>query len=507
MLSSLLFLVVLSVTAAQDEIPDFDWDNPTELDDYVHLDDGEWKWEVIGEERYGGVTVYLLNMTSQRWMAHDPDFSSRPVWWHFMGIAVPDEVTQPETGSLFIGSGNNNEEAPPGRGSYWNVVAASVANDTGMISGYILQCPNQPVLFRDDPKQSSRSEDNFIAYTWRWAYDNYTGGAGDDTPFEVVARMPMTKAAKRGLDTIAAFAAENVPGSDNIDKFMVMGASKRGWTTWSLAAVDQRVIAIAPLVYSLLKMEETVMQHFQTMGGAWSFAFGPYFNEDLTYHLTEEIASTILYAYEDPYRYRTRLSMIPKLLVVASGDEFFFCSDSHSWWDDIASMGPMYMMMNPNAEHVLFPHWLRIYRTIVAFGLKVLNGDEMPNVRSERGNDAEGGYARIVVEGDDQPYSVRAMRSMTIDDGERRDWRLVAGHPDREVHPVRWNQTEHTENDGVFECRIENDPEEVEWTGCFVEGTWEYEGFEMQLTSEVVMTPDTFPVGPCEGDDCYGYLV
>ena len=29
---------------------------------------------------------------------------------------------------------------------------------------------------------------------------------------------------------------------------------QRGWTTWSLASVDQRVIAIAPLVFSLLNM-------------------------------------------------------------------------------------------------------------------------------------------------------------------------------------------------------------------------------------------------------------
>jgi hypothetical protein len=46
-------------------------DNPTELDDYVHMDDGYWSWEVIGEERFEYVTVYQLNMTSQRWMAHD----------------------------------------------------------------------------------------------------------------------------------------------------------------------------------------------------------------------------------------------------------------------------------------------------------------------------------------------------------------------------------------------------------------------------------------------------
>jgi PhoPQ-activated pathogenicity-related protein len=506
MWSAVLLALCVSLAGAQSEIPDFGWDEPTELDEYVHRDDGEWTWEVIGEERFDYVTVHLINMTSQRWMAHDEGFASRQVWWHIMGIAVPDEVDWNEHGALFIGSGNNNMQEPPARNSYWNVVASSYANDTKMVAAYILQVPNQPILFRDDPKQNSRSEDNYIAYTWRWAYDAYTGDMGpEDTPFEVVARCPMTKAAKRGLDTIAAFAAENVPDS-NIDKFFVMGASKRGWTTWSLAAVDQRVIGIFPLVFSLLKMEETVMHHYQTMGGAWSFAFGPYFNEDLTYHLTEQVASDVLYKLEDPFRYRTRLSTIPKVMIVASGDEFFFCSDSHSWWSEISAMGPMYMMMNPNAEHVLFPHWLRIYRTIVGFSLNIINGDELPNVRTERGNDENGGYARIVVEGE-QPQSVRAMRSMTIDDGERRDWRLVAGHPDREVHPVTWNVTEHTEDNGVYECRAESDPEGVEWTGCFVEGTFEYAGYPMYITSEVMMTPDTYPVEPCEGEDCYGYLV
>ncbi len=30
--------------------------------------------------------------------------------------------------------------------------------------------------------------------------------------------------------------------------FIVAGASKRGWTTWTTGAVDKRVIAIVPIV-------------------------------------------------------------------------------------------------------------------------------------------------------------------------------------------------------------------------------------------------------------------
>ena len=45
-----------------------------------------------------------------------------------------------------------------------------------------------------------------------------------------------------------------------------------------------------------------------------------------------------------PTGYRTRLSAIPKLLILASGDEFFFPSDTHQWWDTFYEMGPMYLM-------------------------------------------------------------------------------------------------------------------------------------------------------------------
>ena len=29
------------------------------------------------------------------------------------------------------------------------------------------------------------------------------------------------------------------------------------------------------------------MKHYQALGGAWTFAFEPYYNEDLTYHILD----------------------------------------------------------------------------------------------------------------------------------------------------------------------------------------------------------------------------
>jgi PhoPQ-activated pathogenicity-related protein len=36
--------------------------------------------------------------------------------------------------------------------------------------------------------------------------------------------------------------------SVSIKKFMIAGESKRGWTTWTTAAVDKRIFAAVPIV-------------------------------------------------------------------------------------------------------------------------------------------------------------------------------------------------------------------------------------------------------------------
>ena len=57
----------------------------------------------------------------------------------------------------------------------------------------------------------------------------------------------MTKAAVRAMDTITAFCKSQPAASVAVEKFVVSGGSKRGWTTWTTAAVDHRVVAIVPV--------------------------------------------------------------------------------------------------------------------------------------------------------------------------------------------------------------------------------------------------------------------
>ena len=76
----------------------------------------------------------------------------------------------------------------------------------------------------------------------------------------------MTKAAVRAMDTITSFAASKNGGAHTVNRFVVAGASKRGWTTWTTAAVDPRVVAIVPMVIDALHVVPSFQHHYRVYG-------------------------------------------------------------------------------------------------------------------------------------------------------------------------------------------------------------------------------------------------
>jgi len=187
-------------------------------------------------------------------------------------------------------------------------VTVIIAEEVGCIGAYIRQVPNSRIVFTNDPNQVSRSEDAIIAWTWLTFITTH-----QDQP-EVVLRLPMTKSAKRGFDTINQLVAQERPGHD-IQKFIPSGGSKRGWTAWSVAASDPRSIAVAPCVMSLLNFNTTLMNHYRNLGEAWTWVFNDYWVLNLTMHFHDDIVTKSpggLWDYEDMFRYKERLALIPK---------------------------------------------------------------------------------------------------------------------------------------------------------------------------------------------------
>ncbi len=305
----------------------------TALDRYVAAPDPNFTWKVVRELPAEGVTATLVEMTSQQWLT-DKEVE-RPLWTHWITIVRPAKVTS-DIGLLFIGGGSNERPAPV-RPAAWLVDAA---RETGTVTAELRLVPNQPVIFKDDPSRKPRSEDDFIAYTW----DKFLRTGDEKWP----ARLPMTKSAVRAMDALTAFTATPEGGGKPVTRFVVSGASKRGWTTWTTAATDRRVVAIAPAVIDMLNVEPSFVHHWRAYG-AWSDAVDDYVQQGIMDWMgTREFRA--LMKIEEPYEYRDRLTM-PKFMLNASGDQFFLPDSSRFYFDDLR--GEKYLRYVPNTSHSL----------------------------------------------------------------------------------------------------------------------------------------------------------
>lgn len=130
------------------------------------------------------------------------------------------------------------------------IVTEAMAMSAGMVMASLFQIPNQPAYFSADPKHERRTEDAVIAFTWHMFLNN------PDEP-DWLLRLPMTKAVVKAFDAVEQFCAQK--GIANISKWTAAGASKRGWTTWTTAAVDPRLVAITPVVWDMLHINVNVM--------------------------------------------------------------------------------------------------------------------------------------------------------------------------------------------------------------------------------------------------------
>lgn len=301
----------------------------TALDRYVAAPDSSFAYELAASFASGGCTVDVLRLTSQTWLtAAEVD---RPVWQHWLSVIRPAEVTS-ETGFLFIAGGSHDKPVPDKVDASALMIAASTKSVVAVLSNV----PAQPLVFAGETEK--RSEDSLVAYTW----DKFLRTGDEKWP----ARLPMTKAAVRAMDAVTSFCAGEQGGRLNVATYFVMGGSKRGWTTWTTAAVDERVIAIAPAVIDTLNLEPSLRGHFEAYG-FFAPSLKDYSGQRIVdWSGTPEMRT--LQRIEDPFEYRERLTL-PKFIFNAAGDQFFPTDSARHYFD--ALPGVKYIRAVPNADH------------------------------------------------------------------------------------------------------------------------------------------------------------
>lgn len=431
----------------------------TALDRYVAAPDPNYKYELISTMKGEGFTTFVLDMTSQSWRsASEVD---RPLWKHWVTITKPDKVKS-DIGFLFITGGSNNSKPP----SAPDPMLRGLAIDTQTIVTELRMVPNQPLTFAGETK--GRTEDALIAYTW----DKYLRGGDEFWP----ARLPMTKSAVRAMDAVTAFARSDVGGGMEVSRFVVAGASKRGWTTWTTAAVDKRVIAIVPLVIDLLNVIPSFEHHWQVYG-FWAPAIRDYVDMKIVdWSRTPQYKA--LMKIEEPYEYRDRLTM-PKMIINATGDQFFLPDSSQFYFDDLK--GEKHLRYVPNADHSLRKS--DAADTLHAFYQSIVNGTKRPEFSWKFEKDGS-----IKLKTSDKPAEVKLWQA---GNPEKRDFRLETIGPNWKESTLEETGT------GQYTARIDSPAKG--WAAFFVELTYPSGGkHPFKFTTGVRVIPDRKPFPPFE---------
>ncbi|MFN7928158.1 MAG: PhoPQ-activated pathogenicity-related family protein [Blastocatellia bacterium] len=429
----------------------------TPLDKYIEAPDPSYKYQLVSTIPGKGYTTFVIDMTSQTWRAANE--VNRNVWKHWMIVIKPDNVTSTKS-LLYIAGGNNNSPAP----TKPDDAIAQIAVATKSVVTELRMIPNQPLTFADDPQQKSRTEDEMIAYTW----DKFLKTGDESWP----ARLPMTKAAVRAMDTVVDLMKSDAGGKLNIDGFVVTGGSKRGWTTWTTGAVDKRVIGIIPIVIDLLNIVPSFKHHYAAYG-YFAPAVGDYETEGIM-NRTETPEYKALMKIVEPYEYRQRMTM-PKFMINATGDQFFLPDSWQFYYNDLP--GVKYLRYVPNAEHSL--RGSDAWFSVMAYYNAMITKATLPQFDWKIEKDGS-----TIVTTKDKPSAVKIWQATNPG---ARDFRVT-------TIGLKWKSTDLSPaGDGKYIAKL--NPPKHGWTAYMVELTYPsgIAAAPYKFTTGVKVLPDVLP--------------
>ncbi|MEZ4777736.1 MAG: PhoPQ-activated protein PqaA family protein [Bacteroidia bacterium] len=430
--------------------------NPFES--YVQTVSPDFAWETVDTIPGEGYSAYVIRFVSQRWLTEAE--VKDPVWWHWLTIVVPDEA-ESNTGMLFIGGGNRKRQQP--------AKASDLVLQTALLSKSVVadlhNVPNQPVEFVGDDF-GPREEDELISYGWR----KFLEGGAKDEDAKWLARLPMTTAAVRAMDVVEAFSRKSL--SHPVNQFVVAGASKRGWTTWTTAAMDKRVIAIVPIVIDLLNIVPSFEHHWQVYG-QWAPAVGNYSQEGIMeWQGSAEYARML--ELTEPFSYRDRLDM-PKMIINGTGDQFFLPDSWKFYWKDL--IGEKHLRYVPNSEHSM--RETDALETLISFYQSIVTETPRPDFDWK----VENGELVIQTSPEFVPQSITLWQAHNP---KARNFQVDS--IGRAYQPMDIPLA----TDGTY--RLKADKPEAGYTAFFAELTFPgVAEIPIKLTTGVVVTPDTYP--------------
>ncbi len=321
-----------------------------DLKSYITKPDPTYSYEIIDTRDVEGCKAKIIQMNSQTWQ----DI----VWTHSLVILCPPGVENSDIAMLVI-NGGSNKRLEPNLSSLEIKIATMVAKKTNSVIAVLFQVPNQPLF-------DGRNEDEIIAYT----YDKYLNGEGEEWPL----LLPMVKSAIRAMDTIQLVQKDT--DNHQINRFVLTGGSKRGWTTWLTSATgDPRVVAIAPVIIDVLNMKQQMIHQLECYG-TFSSEIEDYTRLKIPQRMHSPKGEQLL-SIVDPYSYRSSLTL-PKLIILGTNDPYWTVDSANLYFPDFPE--PKYLCYQPNTEHDVSPTGIA---TLAEFFLSVKEKKSLPSVTWE----------------------------------------------------------------------------------------------------------------------------
>jgi len=399
------------------------------LREYGAKEDSHYAFRIESRDHFLGSEVLQVGLQSQKWKGI--------IWKHRLKLLVPETMNEDSHALLFItGSGTGVEEL-----TFCKLIADSLKLPCAILH----DVPNQP-LFND------LYEDEIIAYTFSKFMETRDG--------EWPLLVPMVKAAKKALDVIEELFEQSFQKPRG---FIVTGASKRGWTTWLLSAIDKRVKGIAPLVFDNLNFAAQ-MRHQLECYGAYSEQISDYTRLRLQEKLQTEIGQSLV-DIVDPYSYRDSIP-VPKLIVNGTNDRYWTIDSLNLYYSGLR--GRNHVLYVPNSGHSLEDK-RRMINTMLAFIFSVNEETALPELKSAPRGDS---VLEVVA---DNPLYVDVWKASS----DTKDFR-----------DSRWESQPGIKENGSYIFQIDS---RKGFTAVFGEATFQLEGpvFSLSTTMNILKPKQT----------------
>ena len=408
-------------------------------------------YKILKEENNGnGNKTVWLGVHSVTYLT--PEASDQYVWSHQVVIFLHDKlknsIFNTSRAIVYLDGVDASAEDPPIKTENNDLLNLiwDISYDSNVVGVFITRIPPR---IKYEGEDSRHSEDDLMAVFWQKYL--FEGKNIENTFF-----APMAKAAMKCVDAVEDYLQQVGTENqyENDFKYVITGASKRGWTSWLVAAMDQqRTQAALPVVMSMANIQQHLHRMNRIYNNNWPFTFEWLVRRKLMGEI-DSSNYTDLMSIVDPINYDYHDKLI--YLESSTSDEFFLPDDIIDYWNDSPQIRHKLFRLVPKSEHSMIGH-LKTIREQSAKVVTMINNNQnkeesnliIPNMSFRR----DSNKWTILIENVQKILNVKIYRTENRDQ-KMRDFRVAA------LREKKWG-------DDSYESK-DIRPRFHQWTSCAV---------------------------------------